>query len=339
VDGEEREALVDGTPPGGMTGERSMRRTGFLYDERYLLHKTTQYHPEHHERLAAIYRGIAEAGLLEKLVLIKAKPADLKWVQRVHDPEYIKRFDNACCLGHTCFDSADNEMCVETMNVALLAVGGILEVLDRLMTGQIDNAFCAVRPPGHHAAPTQAMGFCYFNNIAIAAKYLQEKWGVGKVMIVDFDVHHGNGTQLIFEKDPTVFYYSIHEHPTFAYPGTGREFEQGTGPGLGFTMNCPVLPGQGDEEYFAQIRSRLFPVFDWFSPQVLLLSTGFDAHADDDMSDIKLSTDAFTWIAHKLKEMADRYCGGRLVSLLEGGYCIARLPELGRNHVSVLLED
>jgi acetoin utilization deacetylase AcuC-like enzyme len=156
---------------------------------------------------------------------------------------------------------------------------------------------------------------------------------------VDFDVHHGNGTQHIFEGDPTVFYYSIHEHPSFSFPGTGREFEKGTGPGLGYTLNSPVLPGQGDKEYKEILERDLFPAFESFKPEVILVSAGFDAHMDDDMSDISLSTEGFTWMIERIMEMAEKYSKGRLISILEGGYSLKRLPELIRNHVEVLLDE
>jgi len=228
-------------------------------------------------------------------------------------------------------------MCVYTFETALLAVGGILNAADLVMKGDLDNVFCAVRPPGHHAEKNKAMGFCYFNNVAVAAKYIRQKWNIKKVMIVDFDVHHGNGTQHLFEQDPSVFYYSIHEHPSFAYPGTGREFEYGTGEGYGFTKNSPALPGWGDEEYKRLIENDLMPAFERFEPEVIIVSAGFDAHIDDDMSDIKLTTDGFSWIMKKIYDMAEKYSGGRIISVLEGGYSLARLPELAKNHVEILL--
>jgi acetoin utilization deacetylase AcuC-like enzyme len=255
----------------------------------------------------------------------------------VHQTSYIRRFEEVCFSCQPTLDTPDNRMCTETFETALLAVGGVLKVADMVMEGQIDNAFCAVRPPGHHAEATEAMGFCYFNNIAIAAKYLQKQWKVAKVGIVDLDVHHGNGTQHIFEKDPTVFYYSIHQHPSFSYPGTGREFEKGTAEGHGFTKNTPVLPGQGDEEYRQYLKRDLLPAFAHFRPEVILVSMGFDAHKDDDMSDINLSTEAFTWMMEYVVDMAGTYCNGRVISILEGGYSLKRLPELAKNHVQVLL--
>ena len=312
-------------------------RTGFLYDDRYQEHLTGNYHPEVPDRLPAVYRGIQEAGLLEHLTLIKAVPADLKWVETVHDPQYIKRLQNACNSGNNIFDSPDNQMCAATYEVSLLAVGGVLEATRLVMEGELDNAFCAVRPPGHHAEVSQAMGFCYFNNVAIAARYIQQAWDIQRVGIVDFDVHHGNGTQHIFERDPTVFYYSIHQHPTFAYPGTGREFETGKDAGHGYTKNSPMLPGQGDNEYKPVLQRDLVPVFADFKPQVILVSTGFDAHIEDNMSDIKLTSEGFTWIIKLIVQLAAEHAQGRLISVLEGGYSIRRLPELARNHIKVLL--
>ena len=316
---------------------KTMNKTGFLYDERYQQHLTGNYHPEVPDRLPAVFKGIENAGLLEKLTLIEAVPADLKWIELVHDADYVKRFESACSIGDNIFDSPDNQMCSVSYEIALLAVGGVLEATRQVMEGQLHNAFCAVRPPGHHAEVDKAMGFCYFNNVAIAARYVQKEWGIKRVGIVDFDVHHGNGTQHIFERDPTVFYYSIHQHPTFAYPGTGREFELGKEAGHGYTKNSPVLPGQGDKEYKQLLQRDLFPAFADFKPEVLLVSSGFDAHIDDNMSDIKLTTDGFTWIIEKINEMAAGYARGRLISVLEGGYSIRRLPELARNHIEVLL--
>ncbi len=316
-----------------------MRRTGFLYDERFLLHRTGPEHPESPERLAAICKGVEEAGLLSKLVLIRAVRAKQEWIEAVHSMKLIMRFEEACLWGMDILDHPDNRISRESFETAMLAAGGIIETADLLMKGEIDNAFCAVRPPGHHAEVNRVMGFCFFNNIAIAARYLQQKWGIRKVGIVDFDVHHGNGTQMIFDDDPSVFFYSIHEHPSFAYPGTGREFERGSGPGLGFTMNSPVLPGQGDKEYKEILNRDLLPAFEKFRPEVILVSAGFDAHVDDDMSDINLSTECFSWIMEHIIGMADSYSGGRIISILEGGYAVNRLPELIENHLEILLHS
>jgi len=275
--------------------------------------------------------------LISRLEMISASPAQQRYIENVHSIKYIFRFEEACLYGMPEFDSADNQICSESYDIAFLAAGGVVDAVNRVMEGKIDNAFCAVRPPGHHAEVNSAMGFCYFNNIAIAAKYLRTEWDIQRVAIVDFDVHHGNGTQHIFETDPSVFYYSIHEHPSFAFPGTGREFETGTGAGDGFTLNSPMLPGQGDKEYRANIERDLLPALDGFKPEVLLLSTGFDAHEEDDMSGIRLSTNGYSWIMERLMEAADKYTGGKVISVLEGGYCLDRLPELAKNHVELLM--
>lgn len=315
-----------------------MKKTGLLYDERFLQHRTGPYHPEVPERLEVIYRGLEQRGLLSQLTLIPAQPAEARWIEAVHSVEHIRRFEEACLMGKSDLDHPDNQICEETFQTALLAVGGILEAARRVMGQELDNAFCAVRPPGHHAEVDRALGFCFFNNVAIAARYLQAEWGVRRIGIIDFDVHHGNGTQHIFERDPTVFYYSIHEHPTFAYPGTGREFEKGLEAGYGYTLNSPVLPGYGDEEYRALIEKDLIPAFDRFQPEVILVSAGFDAHEDDDMSNINLSTSGYSWIMNRVMGLAERYAQGRLISILEGGYSLSRLPELTCNHMEILLK-
>ncbi|RPH86595.1 MAG: histone deacetylase [Desulfobacteraceae bacterium] len=315
-----------------------MKKTGFLFDKRFLQHRTGPYHPEVPERLEVIYRGLEQRGLLSQLTLIAAQPAEERWIEAVHRIEHIRRFEEACLMGKSELDHPDNQICEETFQTALLAVGGILEAARRVMGQELDNAFCAVRPPGHHAEADRALGFCFFNNAAIAARYLQAEWGVPRIGIIDFDVHHGNGTQHIFEKDPTVFYYSIHEHPTFAYPGTGREFEKGLEAGYGYTLNSPVLPGHGDEEYRTLIDKDLIPAFDRFQPEVILVSAGFDAHEDDDMSGINLSTSGYSWIMNRVMGLAERYARGRLISILEGGYSLSRLPELACNHVEILLK-
>ncbi len=313
-----------------------MKRTGYLHDNRYLLHDTGPYHPEMSDRLISVYNGIKDAGLLDQLTLIPAVRADLKWIETVHASNYIRRFEEVCLSGNRTFDYPDNQMCVDTFETAYLAVGGILDTARRIMEGELDNAFCAVRPPGHHAEQDQAMGFCYFNNVAITARYLQMEHGIKRVGIIDSDVHHGNGTQHIFEKDPTVFYYSIHQHPSFAFPGTGREFEEGEGDGQGFTKNSLVLPGQGDDVYEQLILNDLLPAFERFKPEFIIVSTGFDGHREDDMSDVNLSTEGYSWIMETIMKLGNQYAGGRLISVLEGGYCLERLGELAANHVRIL---
>ncbi|MFO7963252.1 MAG: histone deacetylase [Desulfobacterales bacterium] len=316
-----------------------MRKTGFLYDDRYLNHSTGTYHPENPDRLRVIKGAVEKSGLMTKLIPITAEFPEMKWIEAVHEKTYIKRFEQLCRSKADMLDYPDNRMCPETFDTARLAVGGILKTARLVMNGDIENAFCAVRPPGHHAEPDKAMGFCFFANVAIAVKYMMSEFAVDRIGIIDFDVHHGNGTQHIFEAESGVFYYSIHEHPSFAFPGTGRIFERGIGPGTGFTKNYPVLPGDGDETYKRIFEKDLIPTFECFRPQVILVSTGFDGHFDDAMSGIKLSTSGFAWMMQKITALAGTFTNGKIISVLEGGYSLKRLPELVVNHLEILMDE
>ncbi len=315
-----------------------MKKTGFVYDERYLEHTTFDGHPESHYRLLSIVEGLKDNGLMEKLLPIKAEPANQRWIEAVHNIRYIMRFEEACIMGLPDFDHQDNSICRDTYDIALLAAGGVLQAIDKVMEGEVDNAFCAVRPPGHHAETDKAMGFCYFNNVAVGARYLQKKWGIEKVGIIDFDVHHGNGTQQIFEKDDSVFYYSIHEHPSFAYPGTGREFETGVAEGDGYTLNTPILPGRGDMDYRKKLTTDMIPAFKKFGPEVMLLSAGFDAHSSDLMSGINLTTEGYKFISETIMNLVNKLSAGRVISVLEGGYNLEVLPQLVSDHIKMLVE-
>jgi acetoin utilization deacetylase AcuC-like enzyme len=313
-----------------------MKRTGFVYDDRFLLHDTGGFHPESPERLKAIYKRLTESGVLEKLIPIEAEKAKQRWVEAIHNIHYIMRFDEACISGFPEFEHPDNAICRDSYDVAFLAVGGVLKAIDMVMKGEIDNAFCAVRPPGHHAEVDKPMGFCYFNNVAIGARYVQQEYNIERVAIIDFDVHHGNGTQHIFDRDPTVLYYSIHEHPSFAYPGTGREFEVGVGEGDGCTVNSPVLPGRGDDEYRRMIMQDLVPAIKKFKPEFMILSAGFDAHESDLMSGTNLSTDGYDFVSEVIMNLVNKFTDGRVVSVLEGGYNLDVLPTLVENHLKML---
>jgi len=313
-------------------------KTGFVFDEKYLQHKTFDGHPECSQRLIAILKGLIDEKLLEQMQLIKAEPADQRWIEAVHHVRYILRFEEACIWGLPDFDHQDNSICRETYDIALLAAGGVLKAIDKVMEGEVKNAFCAIRPPGHHAEVDKAMGFCYFNNVAVGARYLQRQWDVKRVAIIDFDVHHGNGTQHIFENDDTIFYYSIHEHPSFAYPGTGREFETGIAAGDGFTLNTPMLPGSGDAEYKERLLTDLVPAFASFNPDAVLLSAGFDAHESDLMSGTELSTEGYDFINDTIMELVNTYAEGKVISVLEGGYNLEILPLLVANHIRKLIE-
>jgi acetoin utilization deacetylase AcuC-like enzyme len=212
----------------------------------------------------------------------------------------------------------------------MLALGAVLRGCDAVMKEEVKRVFAAVRPPGHHAEPDAAMGFCLFGNVAIAARYIQQEYQVQRVAIVDFDVHHGNGTQACFEDDATVFFASLHQHPRTCYPGSGYAWETGTGQGRGYTLNIPLNPGADDAQYMEAVQSRLIPELDKFKPEVLLISAGFDAHAEDPLAEMELSEEGFEEMTRALSDVADRHCRGRVISALEGGY---NLRALGRSVV------
>jgi len=216
-----------------------------------------------------------------------------------------------------------------------MATGGVLTAVDAIIAGTIKNGFCAVRPPGHHALADAAMGFCIFNNIAIAAKYIQKKHELAKVLIVDWDVHHGNGTQAAFYNDPTVLYFSVHQYPF--YPGSGAASEKGTGKGLGFTINVPLAQGSGDRDYIRIFKETLQPAAIDFDPDFVLISAGFDAHQEDLLGSMKVTTEGFATLSGIVKDIAEQCCGERLVSLLEGGYHLEGLAASVEAHIKVLL--
>jgi acetoin utilization deacetylase AcuC-like enzyme len=313
------------------------RNTGLVYDEQYLRHIPGEWHPERPARLEAIVNRLQETGLLDEVILIRPYPAPLPWVERLHDPEYIKRFQQACQKGYTIFGVPDCGICPESYDIALLAVGGVLAAIENVMNGTVQNAFCAVRPPGHHAEQSRAMGFCFFNNIALGAVYLLENYGLERVAIIDWDVHHGNGTQHLFETDPRVFYLSLHEDPCSCYPGTGHTRERGKGKGEGFTLNLPLPAGSGDEAYLKALTEQGLPRLKEFAPQFVLISAGFDAHVDDPLAHQSLSRGAYQKMGSLLLELAEASAGGRLISVLEGGYNLTVLADCVEDHLRLLL--
>ena len=315
-----------------------MRRTGYVYDERYLRHDPGTWHPERPDRLMAIQKNLQESGLTELLIAIQPYENTLEWVERLHDPDYVRRFKEACAKGRNIFEVPDCGICSESYDIALLAVGGVLAAADAVMEGKVDNAFCAVRPPGHHAERNRALGFCFFNNIAIAAVYLLEKFGLERVAIVDWDVHQGNGTQHLFETDPRVFYLSLHEDPQYCYPGTGYRRETGKGPGQGFTLNLPFPPRSGDEDYLEALKKEALPRLMEFAPQFLMISAGFDAHQNDPLAHMNLSRDAYRQMGRILLDLAGETASGRLITVLEGGYNLEVLEECTEDHVRLLLD-
>ena len=314
-----------------------MRRTGYVYDDRYLKHDPGSWHPERPDRLKAIQRNLQESELLELLVPIPPYEAPLTWVERLHDPDYIRRFREACAQGKNIFEVPDCGICPESYDIARLAAGGVMAAVDAVMAGEVENAFCAVRPPGHHAERDRAMGFCFFNNIALGAVYLLENFGLARVAIVDWDVHHGNGTQHLFEADPRVFYVSLHEDPQYCYPGTGYRRETGKGPGQGFTLNLPFPPRSEDSDYLEALKKEVLPRLQEFNPQFLLISAGFDAHEKDPLAHIKLTRHGYRDMATLLLDLAQETAGGKLITVLEGGYNLEVLEECTEDHIRLLL--
>ena len=316
-----------------------MKRLGIIYHPDYLLHVAPFEHPESPERLTAIMENLESSGLLGKSIQITPDYADDMYIYDVHDRKYLNQIEMSCRRGDITPDAGDTYLCRHSYNIAFLSASGAIAGAKAVADGTVDRAFCAIRPPGHHASREMGMGFCLINNIAVAAKYLQSKFDVGKVLIIDWDVHHGNGTQSIFNDDPSVFFFSIHEHPTFSYPGTGRRWEIGKGKGEGATLNAPMAPGSSDEEYKMVFEQTLIPAVEQFRPDFILISAGFDAHDDDPLSDIRLSCEGFRFMTQQVIQMAEQFCGGRLLSVLEGGYEISSLTSSVAIHIQELLEE
>ena len=297
-----------------------MPNTGILIDERFRRHATGDGHPESPNRLAVIQDGLADAGLLKTCPRIEAVPASDIVIQNVHTHDYLTRLDAACRQGYPYIDVPDSAICPESYDIARLAAGGVLEAARKVAGGELNRAFCAVRPPGHHAERDRSMGFCLLNNIAIAACVLKQEFKLDRLAIIDFDVHHGNGTQHTFDADPSVLFISLHAHPNYMYPGTGAEDEVGIGPGQGYTMNIPFMPGATDDDYREAFKNRIVPAVGRFAPQMILVCAGFDGHTDDPLGNLALSDEIFGWMTQVIVELAERHARGRVLSVLEGGY-------------------
>ena len=318
-------------------GERrtAMLKTGFVFHQDYLKHLTGEGHPESPGRLKSLIDYLERKKLLQKLEMIRPQNPSVEWVKKIHSEEYIELMES-CCRNRLVMLDADTVVCPDSYKVALLAVGGVLSAVDEVAEKKVKNAFCAIRPPGHHAENKRAMGFCVFNNVAIGARYVQEKHKFKKILIVDWDAHHGNGTQKIFYEDPSVFYFSIHEYPF--YPGTGAERDKGEKEGEGFTFNIPMCVGSGDSEYIEVFENIFYPVAVKFAPDFIFISAGFDGHQDDPLTNLNLTADGFKRITEVVCDLADECCEGRLVSVLEGGYSLRALSESVSTHLSVLMK-
>ena len=314
-----------------------MEKTGLVWSPRYLEHDTGLHHPERAARLQSIHDRLTKTGLLGQLQVIEPTPVDLAAVERVHAPAYIERFQQASKDRAGFIDSPECPLSPTTFEIAQLATGGVLQAVDAVMADHIRNAFCAARPPGHHAEHDVAMGFCYFNSVAIAAEHLRATHHLERVAILDWDVHHGNGTQHHFDRDPNVFFCSLHQHPRTLFPGTGFEHEIGQGAAMGTICNITMMPGIRDDHYYHAFDTQVLPSITGFKPQFILVSAGFDAHMDDPLAQIELSTDAFAWMTRQTRKLAETLCQGRLVTFLEGGYQLDALADCVQAHVEELM--
>jgi len=291
--------------------------TGWLFDNAFLEHDTGPGHPENAQRLQAILHRLQQTGLLDGLTHLAAQHASKDEVLLNHPPAH---WDLVCDLAQRGggYLDADTPVSPGSWDAALLAAGGTIAAVDAVQKGTVTNAFCCVRPPGHHAEAEKAMGFCLFNNIAIAARHLIAHRGLGRILIVDWDAHHGNGTQKSFYDNPRVMYFSTHQYPF--YPGTGAAAETGTGEGKGFTLNVPLSAMSGDDKFIAAFTDQLVPAVERFRPQFVLLSAGFDAHSSDPLTYLAVSDTGFIRAALIIREIAEKFCQGKWVSVLEGGY-------------------
>jgi len=334
-----------------------MNTVGFTTYTQGVLHDTGPHHPERPDRLRAVHRALRESGHLTSpdpfadfqlqfgalepakapLIELPSTFASLDDIRLIHPDAIIERVRKSCAAG-VVIDGGDTPTCPASFDCALASAGSAISAMRAVVSGKVHRAFSCARPPGHHAEPDRPMGFCLFSNIAIAARVAQLRHQVGKIAIVDFDVHHGNGTQAAFEDDPSVLFISIHQHPRTLYPGSGFDHETGVGPGVGFTLNVCMNPHSDDDDYAKAFDQQIIPRLDRFRPELLMISAGFDAHEQDPLAQIHLSEEGFAMMTRKLAGVADAHCHGQIVSVLEGGYNLRALGRSVVRHIAAMQE-
>lgn len=311
-----------------------MHKTGIAYDPFVRKHEPGPGHPEQPARVSAVHDRLKATGTMDLLQPLKISPATEDQLELAHAPRYVELVKREVAARRGQLSTGDTSISDASFECARTAAGCVLAAVDAVMERQIENAFCLVRPPGHHAEYDRGMGFCLFNSIAIGARYAQKRYGTERVLIVDWDVHHGNGTQQIFCDDPSVFYFSTHQSPW--YPGTGAQNETGEGKGLGFTMNCPFPAGSGASEILGVLRGPMGRAAMNYRPDLILISAGFDSRIDDPLGRFTLQDRDFVEMTQTIMEWARSHAGGRLISVLEGGYNVAGLASAATAHVRAL---
>jgi len=313
-----------------------MKSIGLLLDPVYEEHDPGSWHPESPDRYRAIRRSMAERGISGKCRPVKPRRIKLEEAARVHTESYLDTARREIESGLPSLSTGDTDVSMSSWEVACRAAGGVLNAIDAIFEGEYNRAFCAVRPPGHHATSSRGMGFCVLNNVAIAARHAREIHGIRKVAIVDWDVHHGNGTQEIFYEDGSVYYFSTHQYPW--YPGTGTASETGSGDGKECTLNCPFPAGAGITEIRTAFEEKFLPAMEEFKPELVLISAGFDSRIEDPLGSFRLTDADFKVLTELSTDLADRHAGGRLLSVLEGGYDLSGLASAVAHHVEALMK-